>query len=62
MSNLEHRTAARIAPGSDLAPPLVPEHIRARYGAALTGIPQVEVVARKVATGKALPSVGSFFG
>lgn len=62
MSNFEHRSAARVTPGSGPTPPLVPEHIRAQYGAALNRIPQIAVVARKVAPSKALPSVGSFFG
>lgn len=60
MSNLEHRAAARITPGSTSAPPLVPEHIREQYGAALTRISHIEVRARKVATSEALPAVGSF--
>ncbi|GJD46072.1 hypothetical protein AFCDBAGC_3952 [Methylobacterium cerastii] len=60
MSNLEHRAAARIAPGSASVPPLVPKHIREQYGTALTRIPHIALGARKVTTSKALPAVGSF--
>lgn len=62
MSNLEHRAAARITSADLKALPLVPEHIRAQYGDALTRIPHVRVAAHKVEASTALPSVGSFFG